>query len=161
MCVSALRIYTATFGKNLLKAYTSWLAQPVGDRADLRGREAVDLSLSDKEIFEGLQGEDEWIESGMHEVFEYLYRGTSLVFLDLHGVEFLLAGMVGESKFTHAAPRRIPDTWQPVMSDYATQLREKAPRWHQLSRHIYPGRTLGVKVIQDPLLCCYQTEISM
>ncbi|OLQ08610.1 hypothetical protein AK812_SmicGene7863 [Symbiodinium microadriaticum] len=77
------RIYTATFGKNLLKAYTSWLATPAGDRADLRGREVVDLSLSDKEIFEGLQGEDEWIESGMHEVFEYLYRGTRLVCWDL------------------------------------------------------------------------------
>ncbi|CAE7781588.1 unnamed protein product [Symbiodinium necroappetens] len=77
------RIYTATFGKNLLKAYTSWLATPAGDRADLRGREVVDLSLSDREIFEGLQGEDEWIESGMHEVFEYLYRGTRLVCWDL------------------------------------------------------------------------------
>ncbi|OLQ04268.1 hypothetical protein AK812_SmicGene12645 [Symbiodinium microadriaticum] len=77
------RIYTATFGKNLLKAYTSWLATPAGDRANLRGREVVDLSLSDREIFEGLQGEDEWIESGMHEVFEYLYRGTRLACWDL------------------------------------------------------------------------------
>ena len=99
--MSAVRIYTATFGKNLLKAYTSWLAKPAGDRADLRGREVVDLSLSDKEIFEGLQGEDEWIESGMHEVFEYLYRGTRLVFLDLYGFGFQLAAGVSNGGLTY------------------------------------------------------------
>ena len=71
--LSQLSAYTATFGKNLLKAYEEWLALPSSSRGDLRRSQDIDLTRTDKEIFQSLEAGDLWLESRIHEVFLYLY----------------------------------------------------------------------------------------
>ena len=68
-----LRIYTRTFGKNLLYAFDEWCKLPPADRADVRGRRHVDLGSSDKEIFAALETDDLWLDARVHETFLYLY----------------------------------------------------------------------------------------
>ena len=159
--MSAVRVYTTTFGKNLLKAYTSWLDRPADDRADLPGRDVVDLSLSDKEIFQGLQGEDEWIESGMHEVFEYLYCGRRLVYLDLYiRSASCNGGSNYESKFQHVRT--------PKDSRYLATRDGRLPHpasWESplqalmiISRHIDPARSY-IRSCRIP--CCVAAGLKL
>ena len=67
--------------------YSGWQALPAEHRADLRGKAAIDLSLTDKEIFAGLPRGDLWIDSRIHEVFLYLYSSK---YLQLHGLHICL-----------------------------------------------------------------------
>ena len=70
---ASLRAYTTTFGKNIIAMYDRWQSLPAKHRGDTRGRMAVDLDMSDKEIFELQPLGDMWLESRIHEVFMYLY----------------------------------------------------------------------------------------
>ena len=78
---SDLRIYTKTFGENLLKAFQEWRKLPPADRADIRTRRAIDLGNSDKEIFASLPTGDLWLDSRVHETFLYLYGSKNCQWL--------------------------------------------------------------------------------
>ena len=83
MSLGELRAYTRLFGENLLKAYEEWRAVPGKDRGDLRGRKEVDLSKSDREIFDALPLGDLWLDSRVHEVYLYLAGCKHVQPLDL------------------------------------------------------------------------------
>ena len=55
---------------------------PSAARGDLRARHGVDLSQSDREIFQALPTGDLWVDSRVHEVFLYLYRCKYVELLD-------------------------------------------------------------------------------
>ena len=69
-----LSAYTALFGKNLLKAYEVWLSLPGDARGDTRVCKEVDLSCTDKELFDAMPLGDLWLDARIHEVFLYLYN---------------------------------------------------------------------------------------
>mgnify|MGYP001817807468 CR=1 FL=1 len=69
-----LRVYPEKFALNLMKAYENWCTRPAAERADIRGRISVNLKKTDKELFQDLPLGDLWLESGIHEVFLYLYN---------------------------------------------------------------------------------------
>ncbi|OLP20537.1 hypothetical protein AK812_SmicGene48984, partial [Symbiodinium microadriaticum] len=63
-------------------AYEDWRIMPAVTRGDLRARQYVDLSKSDREIFAALPSNDLWLDSRIHEVFLYLYRCKKVELLD-------------------------------------------------------------------------------
>ncbi|CAK9081515.1 Uncharacterized protein SCF082_LOCUS38788 [Durusdinium trenchii] len=67
--------YTRSFAKRLLEAYRLGRSR---QRYDLRAREKVDTTKSDRELFEALPCGDIWYESQCHVAFEYLYSSKHL-----------------------------------------------------------------------------------
>ena len=70
-------------------------------RYDLRFRRPTREGASDKELFEAMPAEDNWVDGRMQEVVFYLAANKRL---------------------------HIPDSWQDAMGGYLKQLREQAPR---------------------------------
>ena len=60
----------------------------------------MDEFATDRELFQGMSGEDSWIDGRLHEVVLYLASNRYL---------------------------QIPDSWNECMTAYLKQLREQAP----------------------------------
>ena len=63
---------------------------PANERADLRGKQAVDLSQTDKEIFLALPRGDLWIDSRVHEVFFYLCGSKNCQYLSRNSLNLYI-----------------------------------------------------------------------
>ena len=69
-------------------------------RLDVRFRRPTDDSRTDRELFEAMPSQDNWVDARMHEVIMYIASNKHL---------------------------RVPDSWQDTMSAYINQLKEQAP----------------------------------
>lgn len=73
--INSLRIYPVGMARRLEEAYRN----STGDIcADLRMKFAMDLKLSDKELFERYPLNDLFLDGKLHECFFYMYQHCSL-----------------------------------------------------------------------------------
>ena len=90
------RCYPEGFALRLLELYEGRRSFPL----HLRHREAVDPTLTDRQIFARMKIGDPWIDANMHHVFKYLYNCPKV---------------------------RIPDSWIPEMQRFDDELTRLAP----------------------------------
>lgn len=122
------RQYPPRLGKALIDGYMQACAHPF--RRDLRKKYDLDAGKSDRELFHDYPlTDDQWWESGIQNVFFYLYGCKSL---------------------------QIPDSWLPTMNMFKWQLtRLIVPRMQlSIDNFLY----LGLVVFPCPQLC-HQTSI--
>ena len=68
------RVYTTEFACNLMNIYEEWRTAPASERLDLRCRQKLDATKTDRELFAAMPTTDIWPESNIHEVVLYLYH---------------------------------------------------------------------------------------
>ena len=124
-----LRAYTTTFGKNIIRMYDRWQSLPAKHRGDIRGRIAVDLDMSDKEIFELQPLGDMWLDSRIHEVFLYLYNCKYCKLLMCKWTLLVFCLKPGNTLYMPVkfCCFRIPDSWTETMRDFKEELAAHVP----------------------------------
>ena len=112
---SLARCYPDGFVRRLM---TLWQGRRELPMQHLRHRPKVDLTQTDKELFENIPLGDPWAESGIHHVFKYLWNCKHV---------------------------EIPDSWLHTMKQFNAELSQVVPRrlnWISL----YPKKNHGLKI---------------